>query len=795
MSQHYETRGTENRRFSVVEFSMTKRTAQLPSFATRLIGRETEIDEILELLRTNRLVTLTGPGGVGKTRLAVEAARATAEGFDGGVSFVSLAPVREWELVVPAIATALGVRITGSIAAVDELARHLADQVQLLVLDNLEQVLECGPDIATLLKSCPNLSILTTSRVVLRLSGERIFEVLPLRLPSVGNASPLRNLGDFPAVDLFVERARAVDPAFTCNDQNSTDVVEICTRLDGLPLAIELAAARVRVLPPAALLPRIEKRLPLLTIGARDAPVRQQTLRNTLAWSYDLLSSDEQEVFRRLSVFVGGFTLGAVETICAKRADLPADTSTLEPMLGVISTLTDHSLIRKAGTSEVPRFGMLETVREFGLDLLKAHDELDATRRRHAEWVADFVEKIRPGIEGPDGLAVLDQLELGHSNIRAALGYVLEAEDAGLGNRIIASVWKSWVVHAHRREARMWVERVEDRLGDLSPACLLEAVYALGNFSLDEEERESARRWGEDGLRRARDSGDRQREAAMLLLLGLVAEGEKDDRTAVGLFDRALALAQKLGPEIPLADHLAAMVLVNRGVSLVYLDELDRALVDVREAFEIFTWRGDEWGIGISTEILAFIARERGQLEQAAALYRQNLERYRDLGDRDGFANCITGIAAVAAKIGRATQAVRLLSANVAIRTQIHAPLPRLRQNEYGDAVAAARANLGSRRFEAAWRAGQEMTLEAIIAEATSVQLNLSPSQQAPFRLTPRQLEILRLMAEGNTDQEIGDALFISYRTVTSHVQNILNQMGVDSRTAASTYALRLGLI
>ncbi len=384
-----------------VDVTADRRIDRLPVLPNRLIGRETEIEQVRGLLKANRLVTLTGPGGVGKTRLAIEAARASAGCFPNGVSFVSLAPVRDQELVLPAIAQALGVSNAGSITTAEKLAVHLVDQTRLLVLDNLEQVLDAGPEIASLLGISPTITILTTSRVVLRLQSERVFEVPPLALPAARQGITTEDLANSAAIELFVERAQEVDSSFVLDEHNGVDVAGICVRLDGLPLAIELAAARVRMLSPGALLPRLERRLPLLTGGPRDVPARQQTLRDTLAWSYNLLAPGEQAIFRRLSVFFGGFTLEAAETVNGLRQGAAKDESATVGVFDVIATLTDHCLVRQMSQGDEPRFVMLETVLEYGRELLESHGEVDETRRRHAEWVAEYRGADPPGNRGP----------------------------------------------------------------------------------------------------------------------------------------------------------------------------------------------------------------------------------------------------------------------------------------------------------------------------------------------------------------------------------------------------------
>jgi predicted ATPase/DNA-binding CsgD family transcriptional regulator/tetratricopeptide (TPR) repeat protein len=753
------------------------------------------LSRIGALLRESRLVTLTGPGGVGKTSVAIEAARARRDDFPDGVVFVSLAPVRDAVFVIPTIARSLGAPDAGSIIDATGLADLLAESSMFLVLDNLEQVVSCAVEVAALLARCPNIRILTTSRVVLNIHGERVFPIPPLTLPPAGAEADLAQLTDVAAIELFIERARAVDPSFMLDSGNAPAVVEICRRLDGLPLAIELAAARLRLLPPAALLSRLERRLVLLTGGPRDAPSRQQTLRDALAWSYDLLSEHEQWVFRRLSVFVGGFTIEAAEAITAGKAAAGADAEHLPPMLDILSTLVDNSLVRQVNSGDEPRFMILETIREFGAEQLESRGEIDGTRRSHANYVIELVEHLRPQIEGPDSRVVLDRFEREHPNIRAALTFALESGDGELGVRIVASVWKFWVVHSHTPEGRRWIEQVLALPGNVTPAYRLEALYAVCNFLIDDEELDEATRLAEEGLSLARAVDDVHLESRMLFTLGLIAHHEGDATLAASRSEGALVLARQVSDSIPFADHMTAMILVNLATFAQEVGDIDRALEAAQQARSIWQRRGDPWGLALSTEALANVAFARGDLEQAAHSFRQGQSLFRDLSDRSGMVNCLAGIAMVAAGVGRFTAAARLLAASAAARQSIGNPVPVLIRQPLERSIAQARSELGERRFEAAWQAGLELTLEDAFAEATILPLDQQSKPTTSHGLTARELDVLRLMAEGRTDREIADALFISYRTTTTHVGNILNKLGADSRTAAATDAVRLGLI
>src|SRR5215213_3665644 len=448
---------------------------------TSLIGRDRDVATVTQLYQdaAARLVSLTGPGGTGKTRLALAIASELIDAFPDGVFFVDLATVRDPALVLPAIAAVLDLRETSPGTLRETLTTYLAPKRMLLVLDNCEQIITAAPDIAALLAACPRLAILATSRESLRIGAEREFPVLPLSIPLAIDALVLEELAEVPAVALFVSRATAVDPTFALTAENATVVAEICRRLEGLPLAIELAAARIRLLPPRAMLTRLEQRLPLLTGGARDLPARQQTMRNTIAWSYDLLDDAEQALFRQLAVFVGGFALEAAEWV-AGSDEGGRETSTPPPRhpdtpppvldtLDLLTSLVEQSLVVvEAHESAAARYGMLETIREYGLEQLAASGREAATRQRHASWCLALSNDAGPNVRGPDAAVWLEMLERDHANLRAGLAWLVERGD-GLQLALLAgALWPFWKEHAHYGEGRRWLELALD-LGRAAP--------------------------------------------------------------------------------------------------------------------------------------------------------------------------------------------------------------------------------------------------------------------------------------------------------------------------------------
>ncbi|HSH78927.1 MAG TPA: adenylate/guanylate cyclase domain-containing protein, partial [Herpetosiphonaceae bacterium] len=433
--------------------SLDTRPNNLPVQSTPLIGREQAVAALRDLLLRPgvRLVTLTGPGGTGKTRLGLQVAADLLDHFEHGVYFVNLAPISDPALVASAIAQPVAVREHGGKPLLESLKDYLRDKHLLLLLDNFEQVTAAAPLVADLLAAAPRLSVLVTSREVLHLYGEHDVAVLPLTLPDPGHPMPLERLTQYEAVRLFIERAQAARSDFAVTNENAPAVAEICYRLDGLPLAIELAAARIRLLPPQAMLQRLTSRLRLLIGGARNLPERQQTLRGAIAWSYDLLEQDEQTLFRRLAVFVGGFGLDAVEAVCNVPGDLDVD------VLDAVESLVGKSLLREAAAADEPRLGMLETIREYALERLDQGGEADETRRRHAAYFLQVAEEAEPQLAGRQQIAWLNRLELEHDNLRAALRWAIDCGDAATALRLVGSLSRFWHDRGYAGEGRQWL--------------------------------------------------------------------------------------------------------------------------------------------------------------------------------------------------------------------------------------------------------------------------------------------------------------------------------------------------
>jgi non-specific serine/threonine protein kinase len=770
-----------------------------------LIGREALLRRVRETMARDgvRLVTLTGPGGVGKTRLALEVALQAHQEPAVRVYFADLAPIADPDLVLPTVAHALGLQESGARSVRDLVKSCLQPAPTLLVLDNFEQVLPAAPVVADLLRTCGRLTVLATSRAPLRVTGEIEIAVPPLELPPERLAAPEDLIG-FAAARLFVERAWATGADLALTVDNAPVIAAICRRLDGLPLALELAATRIKTLSPVALLARLDPSLPLLTGGPRDQPVRLRTMADAVAWSYDLLAPDEQALFRTFAVFVGGASLDAVEAVrrggeeARSRGVTPLllDSSTSR-LLDSLAALADHSLIRREATADgEPRFAMLETIREYGLMRLVAHGEEVRVRYAHAAYLLELAEAIVPRLTGPDQAGWLDRLETEHGNLRAAMTWFEQAGDSEAALRLAGALSHFWWVRGHLSEGRGWYERLLASAAGrvVSPAVRARALTGGGTLARLQRDQRRAATLLAEGLGWARQAGDARELAYALNGLGSVALEQGD-------LERAGAWYQEAIPHYRAADHPEGVAGCLNNLSLVWREsgDLDGAGRLLDEALAIFRVRGDYRGVGIALNNLGLLATLRGDLDAAAAYHRDGLATRQEIGDQTGLADSLEQVGHLVSAAGQHVDAVRLIAAAAAFRRTIGSSIRTYAQGYVDRSLAAARHALDRATFDAAHAAGEALSLDAALAEARHV---IAPpaapapthAPPLPVELTERETEVLRLLAAGLTDRQIGEALFISPSTATRHVANIYRKLGIHSRAEATEFARRHGL-
>jgi non-specific serine/threonine protein kinase len=688
--------------------------------------------------------------------------------------------------VASAVAQALGVLETGDDLLVDRLQAVLRNTRSLLVLDNFEQVVEAAPFLADLLGACPHLKMLVTSRMRLRLSSEREVPVLPLALPDDENHLAVGDLDGAAAVQLFMTRAQAVVPDFALTEGNAATVAAICRRLDGLPLGIELAAARVKVLSPSALLARLDHRLPLLTGGARDLPTRQHTMRDAIAWSYDLLRLEEQRFFRRLAVFVGGFTLEAAETV-ASGTDITND------ILDVVASLVEQSLLREVdGPGGESRYLMLETVREFGLEQLVAAGEEAATRERHAAWCLSFASRETAGLSPIVHSDSVDRLEAEHPNLRAALTWLDRESRATDLLTLVAALGWFWYLGGHYREGLGWLERALAVSGDGRTREHARVLCDAGNLARVLGAPEAAM-YLEQARALAQTLGHVDLETDASLILGISAEDRGDYASAEKSLTAGRELAEQAGdPWLPIvADYHLGVVAYGRGDTVEAAALLEEAC---SAALALDDPLVPAWGL----TYLALIACAQDEPARAADLLRQLLASASTSGLRHHHREFLAAMAVLASIIGAAESTARLFGA--ADTESYGSPRDLPETVAYEDAEAVARKQSGDDAYDEAWRTGQRLRPEEISAEVDRVLTVAEETGSRPTpdrdgaRLTPREREVLRLLVEGCSNPEIADALFISPRTAETHVTHILAKFGVTTRAEAAARAVRVGL-
>lgn len=831
--------------------------SNLPEQPTPLVGRGRELATIQQLLhRPNvRLVTITGPGGVGKTRLALQVAEDLMAEFGDGVWLVPLASISEPDLVVSTIAQVLGLQEAGERPILVSLKAYLEDKQILLLLDNFEHVVVAAPVVAELLATSRQLKVLVTSRAALHLSGEHEFQAPPLELPDPKQLPDMETLLKCEAVALFTQRVGAVLTEFRLNDANAQAIAELSVRLDGLPLALELAAARAKLMPPQMMLEQMVgtghmSALRLLTGGARDLPARQQTLHNTIEWSYTLLSTVEQRLFWRLAVFAGGCTFQAAEAVCDFDGDLTVD------ILDGLASLVDNSLLRQADLGNgQPRLAMLETIREFGLERLAESGEVDAVQHAHAAYYQELAEVAAPNLKGAEQQMWFSRLEDEHDNLRAALSWSLEQGEIEIALRMAGALWWFWFVRGHLAEGRRWLDKA--LAPEVGAPVILRAKVLNGGGVLAHYQGDLGRAGTlcAESLALCRQLEDKAGIAAALNGLALVARSGGNLSAARAMYEESVALLRQVGDRWGIAYTLSYLALV-----VYYQGDFMLTHSLSGESLELFRGIGDKQGsttpltlLGMANvklgdpktarsvleECLAIARSLRDQRSSARALHQlggvafaegdystsrtlrqEALAILDELGDRVLISQYIVELAEVVAVQGDCLLAARVFGAGETLRESIGANLLTAYIDAYERAVAAARAGLSQEDFAAAWAEGRTMSPGQVLAAlkqpamppqdlmvpqtvasssrsttgmmggAEADQSPASSRQQAyPAGLSEREVEVLRLVAQGLSDAQVAERLILSARTINSHLRSIYSKLAVSSRTAAVRYA------
>ena len=784
----------------------------LPLQLTSFIGRESDISAIKQRLWTTRLLTLTGPGGCGKTRLALRVATDLLDAFADGVWWIELAALTDPTLIAQTLATALGLQADTGRPIDDVLIDYLRSRQLLLILDNCEHLIEAGAQLTqSLLQACPDLYILATSREVLRIGGEVPYMVPPLATPHLNQLPGVEVLAHYEAVKLFAERAANALPGFEVTERNAAAIAQVCYRLDGMPLAIELAAARVKLLPIDQIVARLDDRFRLLTSGSRTALLRHQTLRATIDWSYDLLGEDERCVLCRLSVFVGGWTLEAAEAVCADRE--PAESAHIAPaqVLDHLSQLVNKSLVSaERAPGQETRYRMLETIRQYASEKLTDSSEAHTIRNRHLDYFVEWVERAEPELHRPQQLDWLNRLEADYDNLRAAVAWAEACHQAGdadeeRGLRLVGALLHYWHARGHLSEARRWANTA---LAGTSSRTLARAhalrvagwlawrVYDSTTARAKLEESAAIyQEWGEAG---------RWGLAETLNCLGLDAGRRGDSISAQKYFEESLDLWRVVGSAWGIARSLN-----NLGSGATLRGDYDAARVLLAEGLATARAAGDAGIVSLLLWTYGENLAAQSDDTLARAHWTEGLRICRKLGDIWRSTGLIRSVAELEARSGETTkleQAARLWGTAEALLTARGDAGP---DNESTDRdIAAARAQLGEARFEAAWAEGAALTLNEAIDYALAVlEASLAGDQSAISStarqatkqrfggLTAREREVAALIAQGQSNRHIAETLVLSERTIEGHVSNIFNKLGFNARTQIAAWTVEKGLV
>ena len=778
--------------------SKTNLTHRLSSF----IGRKKELAQVHQYLAQTRLLTLIGVGGCGKTRLAQQVARelVSTHSFEDGVWWVELAALQDPELVSQAVTQTLGVRESFDQPDIESLIDYFAERKLLLVLDNCEHLLAACAQVAEkLLLGSPRLKILATSREPLGLAGETTFLVPSLSLPESTHSLLPSDLTGYDAPTLFLERARSVLPSFTVTEQNMPAILQVCQRLDGIPLALELAAARVNVLTVEQIAERLADRFTLLTSSNRAAVLpRHQTLRAAIDWSYDLLSEKERILFRRLAVFSGGFVLSAAEAICA------GDDLARTEILDELSRLVSKSLVvAEVFGQRQARYHSLEMIRQYALHLLRESGEEQPLRDRHCYWFLVLAEEARTQWRGPRQKEVFDRLEIEHDNLRAALEWI--KRDSGSterGLRFGSALWRFWEIHGHLREG---LQHLTDILAHPNAQARssrrAKALYGAGYLSMmqgTEQSCASSETFMSESLAIAQELNEAKLIAFGIYGLGILARYRGDHERAIRQLQESLTLFRQLGDRVGMY-----IALYNLAETATARGEYDKAQTLHEESLALKRVQEDEWSIANSLMSLAALARLQGKNQQAIENIQEGLTLFQKIGDLTNVAFSLLEFSIIAAAEGHSQVAVQIYAAADRLLEDLGYPREHAYRAESEQQLAITRSRIGDARFKTAWEGGRALSVEQVIqqvqewglAEQKATPQTPSTDQNLLVPLNEREIEVLRLIADGLSNNEIAERLVIALSTVKWHVNNLFGKLGVHSRTQAVAQAKELGLL
>ncbi|MCI0553219.1 MAG: tetratricopeptide repeat protein [Anaerolineae bacterium] len=812
----------------------------LPTPLSAFIGREREIVEVKQLLSAHRLVTLTGAGGSGKTRLSLRVASELLREFEHGIWFVELASITDPAFVIQTVASTLNIREQAKQELMEVLVDHLLSRQALLVLDNCEHLISaCAQFMQTILQKCPDLKILATSREVFGITGEAAWTVPPLSLPSqqpwtnpVSAQDALSLYEESESVQLFVARAMAISSGFKLTSENGAWIAEICRHLDGMPLAIELAAARMRSLSVQQIAERLDDRFHLLTGGSRTAALRQQTLAATLDWSYMLLSANEQKVLQRLSVFAGGATLDAAEWVCAGEGVESAE------VLEALSRLVDKSLVivDKPERGET-RYRLLETIRQYALEKLAESGEVDESKEHYLHYFIQWAEKIEPSLNGAEQIPGLDLYEAEHDNLRAALEWCsTDNRRAEAGLRLAAACGRFWRLHGYISEGRLRLSAalskagVQERnitraraltllanhlylqsdypamhplveealsiwreLGDEGKVGAAYTLDLLGELATEEGDYESAPRFFQEALEIYKDTNNLRGIGEIYMQLGWAAMRTGDLHHAESHLGEFLNLAQQVGDPTNLAFAFSGL-----GEVTVRLGQYDRAITLLERGLELNRLRGDKWGTGTSLGSLGWAALRQQDFKRMRALLGESLSVRTEISDKGGIAWCLEKLAEAKHDEAQFEDAVKLFGFADALRAPIGSVIDPADQPEYIRIISGLQSALGVDAFAALWAEGKAMQLEEVIevslSEPESTAESIRAEKEKFGGLTAREREVAILIAQGKSNREIAEAMTVGVKTVETYVTRILNKLGFDSRVQIATWAVENGL-